>query len=113
MSAADYLDLLDARARIQVSVARTLGDIDVWVQPTVPCTAMEIAALADEDAYVAANRLVLRNPSVVNFLDACAISLPCHAAGSAPVGVSLVARHGDDRRLLAIARALAPIVAAD
>jgi aspartyl-tRNA(Asn)/glutamyl-tRNA(Gln) amidotransferase subunit A len=112
MSAADYLDLFDARARIQASVARTLGDIDVWVQPTVPCTAMEIAALADDESFFAANRLVLRNPSLVNFLDACAISLPCHAPGSAPVGLSLVGRHGDDRRLLAIARALAPIVAA-
>jgi aspartyl-tRNA(Asn)/glutamyl-tRNA(Gln) amidotransferase subunit A len=112
ISAAEYLDLIDARARIQASVVRALGDVAVWVHPTVPCTAMEIASLADDDAYVAANRLILRNPSLVNFLDGCAISVPCHSAGSAPVGLSLVGRHGDDLRLLAIARAVAALVAA-
>ncbi len=111
MSAADYLDLFAARKRIQASMARALSDVDVWVHPTVPCTAMEIAALAKDDAYTAANRLILRNPSLVNFLDGCAISLPCHAPGSAPVGLSLVGRSGDDLRLLAIARAIARAVA--
>jgi aspartyl-tRNA(Asn)/glutamyl-tRNA(Gln) amidotransferase subunit A len=110
MSAADYLDLFAARKRLQASMARALKDVDVWVHPTVPCTAMEIAALASDDAYTAANRLILRNPSLVNFLDGCAISLPCHAPGSAPVGLSLVGRCGDDLQLLAIARAVAPWV---
>ena len=112
LSAADYLDLIDARERIQRSFERALGSFDLWLHPTVPCVAMEIAALNDDNAYVAANRLMLRNPSLVNFLDACAISIPCHPPGSAPVGLSLVARHGEDRRLLAIARAVAPVVAA-
>jgi aspartyl-tRNA(Asn)/glutamyl-tRNA(Gln) amidotransferase subunit A len=111
MSAVDYLDLIDARARIQISVERVLGNVDVWVHPTVPCTAMEIASLSDNAAYVAANRLVLRNPSLVNFLDACAITVPCHPPGSAPVGLTLVARRGEDRRLLAIARTIATTVA--
>ena len=111
VSAADYLDLIDARARIQGSFAESLGDADAWIGPTVPCTAMEIASLAADDAYAAANRLILRNPSLVNFLDGCAISLPCHVEGSAPVGISFAARHGDDRRLLAIARAVASVVA--
>ena len=111
MSAADYLDLFEARKRIQASMARALSDVDVWVHPTVPCTAMEIAALAKDDAYTTANRLILRNPSLVNFLDGCAISLPCHAPGSAPVGLSLVGRSGEDLRLFSIARAIARVVA--
>jgi aspartyl-tRNA(Asn)/glutamyl-tRNA(Gln) amidotransferase subunit A len=111
VSAADYLDLIDARTRIQGSFAESLGDVDAWICPTVPRTAMEIASLATDDAYAAANRLILRNPSLVNFLDGCAISLPCHVEGSAPVGISFAARHGDDRRLLAIARAVVSIVA--
>lgn len=111
MSAAEYLELFDARTRIQASMARVLSETDLWVHPTVPCTAMEIASLANDDAYTAANRLILRNPSLVNFLDGCAISVPCHEAGSAPVGLSLVGRHGADLRLLGMARTIAPLVA--
>lgn len=113
MSAADYLDLLDARERIQRSFVESLGEVDAWISPTVACTAMPIDALATDEAYVKANRLILRNPALVNFLDGCAISLPCHAQGTAPVGISLAARPGEDRRLLAIARSAAAIVAGE
>ena len=112
MSAADYLDLLDARARIGRSVLDSIGEDAIWVMPTVPHIAPEIAALEKDEPYFATNRLMLRNASLVNFLDGCAITLPCHAAGSAPVGMSLVAAKNQDRRLLAIARTVAPLIAA-
>ena len=112
MSAADYLDLLDARARIGRSVLDSIGEDAIWVMPTVPHTAPEIAALEKDEAYFATNRLMLRNAALVNFLDGCAITLPCHAAGSAPVGLSLVAANNQDRRLLAVARTVAPLIAA-
>ena len=75
-------------------------------------TSPEIAALDEDEAYFTANRLMLRNASLVNFLDGCAITLPCHAAGTAPVGLSLVASNNHDRRLLAVARTVAPLIAA-
>ena len=50
--------------------------------------------------------LVLRNPSIANFLDRCSISIPCHRAGDAPVGLMLFGEHGADRRLLSIAAAI-------
>jgi aspartyl-tRNA(Asn)/glutamyl-tRNA(Gln) amidotransferase subunit A len=109
MSAADYLDLVDARERIQSSFVESLGEVDAWISPAAACTAMPIDALATDEAYVKANRLILRNPSLVNVLDGCAISLPCHAQGTAPVGISFAARPGEDRRLLAIARSVASI----
>ena len=112
MSAADYLDLLDARARIGRSVLDSIGEDAIWVMPTVPQIAPEIAALEEDEPYFATNRLMLRNAALVNFLDGCAITLPCHAAGSAPVGMSLVAANNQDRRLLAIARTVAPLIAA-
>ena len=112
MSAADYLDLLDARARIGRSVLDSIGEDAIWVMPTVPQIAPEIAALEKDEPYFATNRLMLRNAALVNFLDGCAITLPCHAAGSAPVGMSLVAANKQDRRLLAIARTVAPLIAA-
>jgi aspartyl-tRNA(Asn)/glutamyl-tRNA(Gln) amidotransferase subunit A len=41
---------------------------------------------------------------VFNFLDTCALSLPCHLRGNAPVGLMLAgAPHADDA-LLAIGR---------
>ena len=49
------------------------------------------------------NALLLRNPSVVNFMDGCALSLPCHAAGDWPVGLMLFAPAMADDRLLAAA----------
>jgi aspartyl-tRNA(Asn)/glutamyl-tRNA(Gln) amidotransferase subunit A len=104
-------DLLDARARIGRSVLDSLGEDAIWIMPTVPHAAPEIAALEKDEAYFAINRLMLRNAALVNFLDGCAITLPCHAAGSAPVGLSLVAAKNQDRRLLAVARALAPLIA--
>ena len=45
---------------------------------------------------------MIRNPGIANFLDRCALSIPCHAPGEAPVGFSLMGEHGRDRRLLAI-----------
>ncbi|MGH8284987.1 MAG: amidase [Steroidobacteraceae bacterium] len=111
VSAAEYLTVVHARARIQASVARAVADFDVWLMPTVPVIAPEIDALATDEAYIASNRLMLRNPALVNFLDGCAVSLPCHPPGTAPVGLSLVGPRGADLRLLSIARSVAPLVA--
>ena len=46
------------------------------------------------------------NTSIWNFFDVCAISLPIRFGNALPVGLMLVGRHGDDRRLLAIAAAV-------
>jgi amidase/aspartyl-tRNA(Asn)/glutamyl-tRNA(Gln) amidotransferase subunit A len=37
-----------------------------------------------DDAFFATNALLLRNTSVVNMLDGCALSLPIHEAGELP-----------------------------
>ena len=66
-----------------------------------------------DDAYRQVNFLVLRNPSVANFLDRCSISIPCHRGGEAPVGLMLIGEHGADRRLLAIAAAIEAAVSPD
>jgi aspartyl-tRNA(Asn)/glutamyl-tRNA(Gln) amidotransferase subunit A len=106
ISAEDYQQLLGARARVQGEFARQLPKVDAWLMPTVPRVAPRIAELGDDKSYFAANRLMLRNPALVNFLDGCAVSLPCHAPGTAPVGLSVVGARGADRRLLALAQAI-------
>ena len=88
MSAADYIDLLHARREWIAEMAIAMQGFDAMLSPTVPCVAPPIAPLlADDATFFATNALLLRNPSVVNLLDGCALSLPCHAAGEMPVGV--------------------------
>ena len=108
--AADYIDLVNARADFIRRVAPLTAPYDALVMPTAPVIAPPIAALADDDAYRRTNALVLRNPSIANFLDRCSISIPCHRAGDAPVGLMLIGEHGADRRLLAVAAAIEKLV---
>src|SRR5690606_17498199 len=61
IGAADYIGILDARTRIQAAVARAVADFDIWVMPTVPRVAPELASLSEDQAYFAVNRLMLRN----------------------------------------------------
>ena len=111
-SAADYIDRLAARSEVIAAVAEATRGYDALIYPTVPMLAPRLADLEDDDDYARVNRLALRNPSLANFLDACAISLPIHDPGDAPVGLTMLGRHGEDDALLALAesaeRALAP-----
>lgn len=109
MSAADLLDVIHARPRWIHDVERQLAGYDAMIMPTVPIIAPRISDLqTSDDAYYAANGLMLRNPTLVNFLDGCALSLPCHdmQSGAAPVGLSLAAAGGNDQRLLSIGLAV-------
>jgi len=88
MSAADYIDLLNARRAWIATMDAAIRRFDVLLSPTVPIVAPPLAPLvADDDAFFAANAQLLRNPSVVNMLDGCALSLPCHRDGEMPVGL--------------------------
>jgi aspartyl-tRNA(Asn)/glutamyl-tRNA(Gln) amidotransferase subunit A len=108
--AADYIDLVNARAEFIGRVAAITAPYDALLMPTTPLVAPRIADLADDEAYRRANMLMLRNPSIVNFLDRCSISIPCHRGGDAPVGLMLVGEHDGDRRLLSIAAAVEKLV---
>jgi aspartyl-tRNA(Asn)/glutamyl-tRNA(Gln) amidotransferase subunit A len=105
MSAADYLDLAPARARIIEAFDASTRDFDCVVMPTVPVVAPRIADLDDEREYNRVNMHVLRNTALGNFLDRCAISIPCHRAGDAPVGLMLMGETMGDARLFRIAAA--------
>jgi len=88
ISAADYIDLLHGRRAWIQSVARLIQGYDAMLSPTVPMVAPALAPLLDNDSrFFAINGLLLRNPSVVNMLDGCALSLPCHRPGQMPVGL--------------------------
>jgi aspartyl-tRNA(Asn)/glutamyl-tRNA(Gln) amidotransferase subunit A len=106
LTAKDVRDLHDARAEVIDTTDRATNEVDALVLPTTPIIAPPISAFGQDADYVRLNGLILRNPSLANFLDRCAISLPVHIQGEAPVGLMLIGRRNDDRRLLAIARAI-------
>ena len=111
-SAADYIDVLSARIRMIAAFADRMARFDALVMPTVPIVPPRIDALVDDDeAYTRTNLLVLRNPRIVNVLDGCAISLPIHRPGEAPVGLSVASIAGADARVFAIAAAIEAILA--
>jgi len=112
MSAADYIDLLAARADLQKRVSAITANHDAVIMPTCAIAAPTLEEVSTPEGFVKKNMLLLRNTTVGNFLDRCAISLPCHAAGELPVGFMLMGEAMADRRVLAMARSVAPVVRA-
>ncbi|HET9099028.1 MAG TPA: amidase [Acidobacteriaceae bacterium] len=107
ISHAQYLELIHARRRIISEAERAFTDIDAWVLPAVPRIAPLIFDLVSDDAaYMKANANMLRNSSIFNFLDGCALSIPCHLPGEAPVGLMLAAPAMLDRQLLRVGGAV-------
>ena len=106
LSAADYIDLLAARTAWIASVEARIAPFDALVMPTVPVVAPRIDELADDAAFGATNLLILRNPTFINFLDGCAVSVPCHRSGEAPVGLMIAGAAGRDRAVLSIGQAV-------
>ncbi|HEY1393895.1 MAG TPA: amidase [Methylibium sp.] len=113
MTAADYIELQRARRDWIARMETALLGYDAVLSPTVPILAPPIAALeADDAAFFRANAALLRNTSVANMLDGCAISLPCQARGEPPVGLMLWAAGGRDDALLDAALAVEAALAA-
>ena len=112
-SAADYIDLLAARRRLIAAAEARLAGFDAYVLPSVAVIPPTIASLERDEDYMRINLLCLRNTAVGNFLDSCAISLPIHAPGEAPVGLMLQALPGQDRSLFSVALAVEAALAND
>src|SRR4051794_13682202 len=102
VTAADYVDMMQARARLVRAMDGQLSPFDIWVMPTTPIVAPTIAEMQDTRTFNVKNMLLLRNTLTWNFFDNCSISIPIPGSGM-PVGLMLVARNGHDRRLFEIA----------
>lgn len=103
MPVADYIRLQAVRLGIIRQFEAEMQGFDSMVLPTTPIAPPKLAAFADDAEYRRLNFLALRNPSCINFLDGCAISLPCHGAGAAPAGLMLAAPGFRDAALLGCA----------
>jgi aspartyl-tRNA(Asn)/glutamyl-tRNA(Gln) amidotransferase subunit A len=112
MTAVEYINLCAARTDLIQRLAPRTAAFDALLMPTVAITAPPIAAFERDEDYRHLNALILRNPSVINFLDRCAITIPIERAGTPPVGLMVIGEHGADRRLLALAQGIEAALAA-
>ena len=107
ISAQDYLELHNRRQAWIEAAQHTLQGFDAMLCPTVPMVAPLIEPLLkDDEAFFKVNRLLLRNPSAINYMDGCAWSLPCHVAGELPVGLMVSGLAGQDAHLARVVLAL-------
>jgi len=110
ISKSDIAGLKQKRAEMIAEADRLMADVDAFVMPTTPQIAAVISDLDKDEDYGRINLMALRNTFVGNFLNRCAISIPAHLAGSAPVGLMLMAPLGADQALFSIALAVEAIV---
>jgi aspartyl-tRNA(Asn)/glutamyl-tRNA(Gln) amidotransferase subunit A len=110
ITAADYIEMLNARRSLIVRAAARLAPYHALVMPTTANTPPRIADLAEDKAFAAANVLSLRNCTLINMIDGCAISLPAHRDGEVPVGLMLAAAGGADRRILELAAGMEDVI---
>lgn len=107
LGAADYIKMHQRRRDWIARIEERIAQFDAVVLPTVPVIAPELERLiASDEAFFQANSLLLRNPAIFNILDGCAISLPCQAQGTLPVGLMLGTSAMRDAHLLGVARAV-------
>jgi len=106
MSAVDYVELIGQRAALIERIGQIAAPYDAMLLPTVAVVAPPIADFEQDAEFTRLNMLILRNTSAINFLDGCALSLPCQDEGEAPVGVMLAGQRGQDRQILAIGRGI-------
>jgi aspartyl-tRNA(Asn)/glutamyl-tRNA(Gln) amidotransferase subunit A len=111
IDAADYIELMWAREEMIGRLAGITAPYDALMMPTCPIVAPTLRDVEKPEAARATNFLLLRNTGLANFFDRCSVSIPCHRAGEAPVGLMLIGENGGDRRLLAIAAAVEKQVA--
>lgn len=102
-TAKDYIDLLQARRDIVAAFNARVSPYDALVMPTTANTPPTIEAMKDDDAFTAENARALRNPTFINMIDGCSISLPMQRHGDVPCGLMLSASAGYDRKLFEIA----------
>jgi aspartyl-tRNA(Asn)/glutamyl-tRNA(Gln) amidotransferase subunit A len=105
VSAVEYIGMQRERVALVRAMDSRLVDLDGLVLPTAAIVAPTIAEVSPPDAFMRKNLLILRNTAMMNFFDLCAISLPLPRESGLPVGLMLVARNGQDRKLFRMAAA--------
>jgi Asp-tRNA(Asn)/Glu-tRNA(Gln) amidotransferase A subunit family amidase len=111
ITTAKYKELLQLREQFIRSINKAASGYDAMLMPTVRDIAPTIAeATKDDESYFRLNNRMLRNPSIVNLFDGCALSIPCHEPGTAPVGFTIAGTQNTDRTILMIGSAVESVL---
>ena len=62
--------------------------------------------VASDESYFRFNGRMLRNAALVNLFDGCALTIPIHPPGEAPVGLMIAGTPGQDSHVLALGLAV-------
>jgi aspartyl-tRNA(Asn)/glutamyl-tRNA(Gln) amidotransferase subunit A len=94
LSAPDYFATLRRLAALRERTVRTLGDVDALLVPTTMIPARPLAEIdASLERYMDANTRYLRNTTLGNVLNLCAVSLPCgFTRAGLPIGLMVYAK---------------------
>ncbi len=104
LSAREYLARLLRLKEAATSAAARFDDVDVIATPTVRLSPHILAEETSPEKFWARNRGIVHNLVPANFLTLCAATLPVGFDRlGLPVGLQLIARGGDDERLVTIA----------
>ena len=100
VTAASYIDRIKLREQFIRTINAAAASYDAMLMPTTPETAPTIAeAGKDDETYFRLNFRMLRNTAVVNLFDGCALSVPCHLPGTAPVGLMIAGTQNTDHKI--------------
>lgn len=102
ISACEHLDVQAAWRAMQVCAAQRLREADAWLMPSVAVLPPRLDALERDEDFFAVSAQVLRNCSVINFLDGCAAALPLGPG----VSLGVCGLWGQDARVLQVAGAI-------
>jgi aspartyl-tRNA(Asn)/glutamyl-tRNA(Gln) amidotransferase subunit A len=104
LSARDYLSRRLRLLEAAKSAAARFDDVDVIATPTVMCTPPVMTGDEGPEKFWARNRATVHNLVPANYLVLCAATLPVGLDRlGMPVGLQLIAKSGDDERLVMIA----------
>jgi amidase len=92
--------------RLRAAYDAALDEVDVLVMPTVPMLPTPIPAPdAPREEFVARAFEMVQNTAPFDVTGHPAVSVPCHPAGSLPIGMMIAGRHFADASVLRVAAA--------
>jgi aspartyl-tRNA(Asn)/glutamyl-tRNA(Gln) amidotransferase subunit A len=104
LSAREYLTRRLRLLEAAKSAAARFDHVDVIAAPTVMFTPHVLTDEVSPEQFWAHNRNIVHNTMPANYLALCAATLPVGLDRvGMPVGLQLIAKGGDDERLVAIA----------
>jgi aspartyl-tRNA(Asn)/glutamyl-tRNA(Gln) amidotransferase subunit A len=107
LSGPDYFATLRRTAALRTRVKVTLRDVDALLAPTCTVPPRPITDIdASRESYMDANMRYLRNTTVGNILNLCAVSLPCGFTRTGlPISLMVYAKPFHEAMALRVARA--------